>query len=371
VTPLPRSRWWRAAVALAAIAGGAVAGGACQERPPAAPPLFEQLAPSASGVAFANTLPEDSAFNILNYLYYYNGGGVAVGDVDNDGLPDLYFSANVGPNRLYLNRGGYRFEDATERAGVAGPPGWKTGVTMADVNGDGWTDIYASAVRYGAMQGRNVLYVNDGDGTFTDRTAEFGLEHEGYSTQAAFLDYDGDGDLDMYLVNHSTHTERAIGRTGRRGAPAPATAADRLFRNDGRALHRRDRAAGIRDDIDGYGLGVVASDLDGDGLPRPLRRERLPGRRPAVPQQLRRHLHRPTRARDAPHEPLLDGRGRRRRGRRRAPRPVRRRHAPEREAVLKSSASSEGFNLFNLRLRPATTRSTRATPCSATGRRPL
>src|SRR5215208_6390703 len=174
------------------------------------PPLFELLSPKATGVAFVNELPEDSTFNILNYLYYYNGGGVAAGDVDNDGLPDLYFTSNLGPDRLYLNKGNYRFEDVTERAGVAGTGGWTTGVAMADVNGDGYVDIYVSAVSYLTMHGRNVLYINNGDCTFTDKTKEYGLEHEGYSTQAAFFDYDGDGDLDMYLLNHSTHTERGI-----------------------------------------------------------------------------------------------------------------------------------------------------------------
>jgi len=171
--------------------------------------LFELLSPSRTGVSFANHLPEDTTFNILNYLYYYNGGGIAVGDVNNDGLPDLYFTSNLGPNHLYLNRGNYRFEDVTLEAGVADSIGWKTGVTMADVNCDGLLDIYVSGVDYLSLHGRNVLYINNGDGTFTDRTAEYGLDHVGYSTQALFFDYDGDGDLDMFLLNHSTHGERA------------------------------------------------------------------------------------------------------------------------------------------------------------------
>src|SRR5437773_7728900 len=160
-----------------------------------APPLFESLAPAATGVSFMNRLPEDSAFNILNYLYYYNGGGVAVGDVNNDGLLDIYFTSNLGSNRLYLNKGNYRFEDVTARAGVADSAGWKTGVTMADVNGDGWVDIYVSGVDYLTMHGRNVLYINNRDGTFSDRTHEFGLDIAGQSTQASILDYDGDGDI--------------------------------------------------------------------------------------------------------------------------------------------------------------------------------
>ena len=234
---------------------------ACDEHRPA---LFEALPPSATGVTFANRLPEDPSFNILNYLYYYNGGGVAAGDVNNDGLPDLYFTANMGSNRLYLNRGNYRFEDATDRAGVADTVGWKSGVTMADVNGDGHLDIYVSGVRYLGMRGRNVLYVNNGDATFTDRTREYGLEHEGFGTQAAFFDYDGDDDLDVYLLSSSAHSERGPSQEPQR-SPRHPRAGDRLLRNDGgRFVDVSDRA-GIHGGVEGYGLGVVASDLNGDG----------------------------------------------------------------------------------------------------------
>ena len=232
----------------------------------ATPTLFELLSPSTTGVDFANELPESADFNILNYLYYYNGGGVAAGDVNGDGRPDLYFTSNVGANRLYINRGGYRFEDVTDAAGVKGPDGWKTGVTMADVDGDGWLDIYVSAVSYLSMHGRNVLYVNDGDGTFTDRTKEYGLEHEGYSTQAAFFDYDGDGDLDMYLLNHSVHTERGVSARPQREVRHPR-AGDRLFRNDGGHFTDVSDAAHIWGGVEGYGLGVVVSDFDLDGCP--------------------------------------------------------------------------------------------------------
>src|SRR5205807_1056541 len=154
------------------------------------PQLFELLSPQRTGVTFTNRLPDDTAFNVLTYLYFYNGGGVAVGDVNNDGLPDLYFTSNVGPNRLYINKGNYRFEDVTERAGVADSIGWKTGVTMADVNGDGYVDIFVSGVDYLTMHGHDVLYINNRDGTFTDRTKEYGLDRVGYTTQALFFDYD-------------------------------------------------------------------------------------------------------------------------------------------------------------------------------------
>src|SRR6267378_1087808 len=205
---------------------------ACSGAPaaPRKPPLFASLPPESTGIAFANRLPEDTSFNIMKYLYYYNGGGVAAGDVDGDGLPDLYFTANLGPNHLYKNLGNFHFTDITAAAGVADSIGWKTGVTMADVNGDGRLDIYVSGVDYLTMHGRNVLYINNGDGTFSDRTREYGLEHVGYGTQALFFDYDGD--LDMYMLNHSTHTERAIASSTSR-LVRNDKAGDRVYRNDG------------------------------------------------------------------------------------------------------------------------------------------
>ncbi len=242
---------------------GALSCVGCQ-RAAAVPPLFELVAPAASGVTFVNALPEDTAFNILTYLYYYNGGGVAAGDVNNDGLPDLYFTSNLGTNRLYLNKGNYRFEDVTDRAGVGGTEGWTSGATMADVNGDGRLDIYVSGVSYRSMHGRNVLYLNQGDGTFIDATKQFGLEHAGYSTQAAFFDYDADGDLDMYLLNSSVHTDRGVSARPQR-EPRHPRAGDRLFRNDGGRFSDVSARAGIYGGVEGYGLGVVASDFDVDG----------------------------------------------------------------------------------------------------------
>jgi len=257
----------RTAAAVAALAL-AVSGCNPEQKSAVAPahPLFELLPPSSTGVTFANKLPEAPDFNIVNYLYYYDGGGVAVGDVDGDGLPDLYFTSNIGPNKLYRNKGNYQFEDITDRAHVADPDGWKTGVTMADVNGDGKIDIYVSGVDYLTMHGHNVLYINNGDGTFTDRTKEYGLEHIGYSTQALFFDYDGDGDLDMYLLDHSTHTQRAIESQSQPSAGSPRTG-DRLFRNDGGHFTDVTNQAGLHDGIDGYGLGIVVSDFNMDGCP--------------------------------------------------------------------------------------------------------
>ncbi len=250
----------------ALLLAGGIALVACS-RTPQPPPLFELVPPAATGVAFVNEVPEqDTALNIINFLNYYNGGGVAVGDVDGDGLPDLYFTSNVGSNRLYRNLGNYRFEDITERAGVADPEGWKTGVTMADVNGDGRLDIYVSAMSYLTLHGHNVLYINNGDGTFTDRTKQYGLDFAGYSTQAVFFDYDGDGDLDMYLLNYSTHAERGPSTHPQR-EPRHPRAGDRLFRNDGGHFVDVSDQAHIYGGVEGYGLGVVASDLNLDGCP--------------------------------------------------------------------------------------------------------
>jgi len=253
----------RAASAAGLLAAGALALGGCHRGSPA-PPLFELLSPEQTGVTFSNRLPGDTAFDILTYPYYYDGGGVAVGDVNDDGLPDLYFTSNAGSNHLYLNKGNYRFEDITARAGVADSVGWKTGVTMADVNGDGYVDIYVSGVDFLTMHGHNVLYINHGDGTFTDRTKEYGLDFDGYSTQAAFFDYDGDGDLDMYLLNHNAQVARRADMRPRR-EPRDRKAGDRLYRNDGGHFVDVSRQAGVSGGAGGYGLGVVVSDVNLDG----------------------------------------------------------------------------------------------------------
>ena len=315
-----------------------------------APTLFELLPPERTGVAFINKVPDDTAFNILNYLGYYNGGGVAAGDVNGDGLPDLYFTSNTGQNRLYLNKGNYTFEDVTDRAGVGGAAGWTTGVTMADVNGDGRLDIYVSGVSYLTKHGHNVLYMNNGDGTFSDRTEASGLAFAGYSTQAVFFDYDGDGDLDMYLLNHSTHTERTIGQRADRHVRHPR-AGDKLFRNDGGHFVDVSEHAGIYGGVEGFGLGVVVSDLNQDGCPDIyvandfqendfLYINNCDGTFRESIAELTGHTSRFSMGVDAadfnndlrPDLITLD-------------------MLPEREDILKTSAGIESFNLFNLRLK--------------------
>ena len=233
--------------------------------------LFSLLSPSVTNIDFINQLTETGQFNIIQYLYFNNGAGVACGDINNDGLPDLYFTSNQNPNKLYLNKGNLKFEDITDKAGVAGKGDWKTGVTMADVNGDGFLDIYVCQVgNYKVVHGKNQLFINQGDLTFKDEALEYGLDFQGFSTQAAFFDYDMDGDLDMYLLNHSVHTARSYGDVSLRYDQDPL-AGDRLFRNDeadGKRIFRDiTRMAGIYSSQIGYGLGVNICDINNDGYP--------------------------------------------------------------------------------------------------------
>lgn len=233
--------------------------------------LFTRLSPAATNIDFVNKLTETEQSNIIEYLYFNNGGGVAAGDINNDGLIDLYFTSNQGPNRLYLNKGNFKFEDITASAGVAGSGDWKTGVTMADVNGDGLLDIYVCEVgSYKNRHGRNQLFINQGNLTFKDEAHAYGLDFQGFSTQAAFFDYDMDGDLDMYLLNHSVHTSRSYGYSSLR-YDRDSLAGDRLYRNDEvdgkRVYHEVTREAGIYSSQIGYGLGVNICDINNDGFP--------------------------------------------------------------------------------------------------------
>jgi enediyne biosynthesis protein E4 len=234
--------------------------------------LFKKVSVDKSQLNFRNDLKEDESFNIIEYLYLYNGGGVALGDINNDGLIDVYLTSNQDSNRLYLNKGNWVFEDITRSAKTWGEGNWKTGVSMADVNGDGWLDIFLCGVgNYKKFKGRNQLLLNNRDQTFTDVTDQSGLSFSGFSTQAAFFDYDLDGDLDMYLTNHSVHSPLSYGKASNR-LKSDSLAGDRLYRNDinitGK-LHFVDvtKAAGIYNSSIGYGLSVGLSDLNTDGYP--------------------------------------------------------------------------------------------------------
>lgn len=228
---------------------------------------FERISASKSGVDFENTLVEDTTFNFLNYLYYYNGGGVAAGDLNNDGLDDLFFTSNQNENKLYINSGNFQFDDATESAGIIHQPGsWSTGVSMADVNGDGWLDIYVSNVNYLSRTGQNQLFINNQDGTFSEQAEAFGLDFEGYSVQSAFFDYDKDGDLDMFLLNHSVHSIYSYAPIESRERIDPKSG-DKLFRNDGDVFTDVSEEAGIFSSALGFGLGVTISDINEDGWP--------------------------------------------------------------------------------------------------------
>lgn len=222
-----------------------------------------------TGVHFVNELNLADTFNILDYLYYYNGGGVAVGDLDGDGLPDLYFSSNRGSNKLYRNKGALQFEDVTKKAGVSGKGNWKTGVTLADVNADGLLDIYLCAVGgYKSLIGRNQLFINKGGMRFSEEAAAYGLDIEGLNTQASFFDYDKDGDLDLFLVNHSVHSVESYGDSSLRSKKAEASG-DKLFRNNGAGASpyftEVTESAGIYSSALGYGLNVLTVDFTGDG----------------------------------------------------------------------------------------------------------
>ncbi len=240
-------------------------------------PLFVSVPAKASGIDFVNTNEDTDSLNILDYLYYYNGAGVAAGDVNNDGLPDLYFTSNRNGNKLYLNKGNFKFTDITLSAGVSGAADWTTGVTMADVNGDGWLDIYVSAVgnhmantgkRY-FEHSRNALFINNGNKdtpAFTESAAAYGLDLEGYNTQAAFLDYDKDGDLDMFQLQHSIHQTDTYGDTSLRSKYS-AISGGKLMRNDHGHFINVTKGSGIISSALGYGLGISVADFNQDGWP--------------------------------------------------------------------------------------------------------
>lgn len=264
------------------LAGTALLSG-CSGRDDAAESLFELVDPSQTKIDFVNSLGYAYEFNIYRYRNFYNGGGVAIGDVNNDGWKDIYFAGNQTPNRLYLNNGDFTFTDISDRAGVMGTRAWSTGVSMADVNGDGWLDIYVC--NSGIVEGddrKNELFINNGDNTFTERAEEYGIADAGLSIVGSFFDYDGDGDLDLYLVNNSYRNIGSFNiQDNTRHIRHPA-GGDKLYRNDlvaasGGADGSSARStpgftdvsaeAGIYGSEIGFGLGVSVGDVNRDGWP--------------------------------------------------------------------------------------------------------
>ncbi|MCR9013746.1 VCBS repeat-containing protein [Aquiflexum gelatinilyticum] len=226
---------------------------------------FELLPQKRTGVTFSNTLKEDQKNNILTYEYFYNGGGVAVGDINNDGLEDIFFTGNMTDNVLYLNQGDFKFKDISKLSGIKGKKSWTTGVTMADINADGWLDIYVCYSGNGNLDSRrNELFINQGDLTFKEEAAAYGLDDPSNSTQSLFFDFDKDGDLDMFLLNHHIEVINEIEFDQARAVRHPF-AGDKLYRNDGGKYKDISEEAGIKGTALGFGLGVAASDINGDG----------------------------------------------------------------------------------------------------------
>jgi enediyne biosynthesis protein E4 len=230
-----------------------------------------------TGIQFTNTVTSSKDFNVFNYRNFYNGGGVATGDINNDGLPDVFFTSNMASNQLYLNKGNWQFEDITQKAGVGSKEAWSTGVVMVDINSDGWLDIYVCSA--GFINGRipqNKLYINNHNNSFTESAAAYGLTNTGgYCTHAAFFDYDLDGDLDCFIVNNSFIPVNTLNYDNKRDLPAKdwpvkdflKGGGDRLFRNDGGKYAEVSKEAGIHGSLISFGLGVTVGDVNGDRYP--------------------------------------------------------------------------------------------------------
>ena len=236
--------------------------------------LFEEV---NTNIQFTNSLVESEAFNVFKYRNFYNGGGVATGDLNNDGLPEVFFTANQSANKLYLNKGNFEFEDITQKAGITYNGEWSTGVVFVDINADGWLDIYFCNA--GNMlqkeKRKNKLYINNKNNTFTENAASYGLDNDGYSTQASFFDYDLDGDLDCFLVNNSPIPVNTLNYANMRNIPdaqAPFAeflkgGGDHLYKNENGKYIEVTKEAGIYGSIISFGLGVTVGDINLDGYP--------------------------------------------------------------------------------------------------------
>jgi len=229
-------------------------------------PLFTFISPEDSGLIFENRLDYNPDFNIYNYRNFYDGGGVGVGDINGDGLPDIYLVSNFGENRLFLNKGNFQFEDITETAGVSGSKSWSTGVSFVDIDSDGLLDIYVlNSGKLGDR--RNELFINNGDLTFTEMAADYGLNDDGYAIHATFFDYNGDGLMDMYLINNEDKAISSFDLSNNLREERNRPGGDRLFRNDNGKFTDVTEEAGLYSSIIGFALSSTISDLNKDGLP--------------------------------------------------------------------------------------------------------
>ena len=230
---------------------------------------FEQMSAFRTGIDFNNYLEESDDLNVLNYTYFYNGGGVATGDLNNDGLPDVVFTGNMVRNKIYINEGDFKFQDITSTSGIADKQGWCTGVSLVDINADGWLDIYiCRSADVDPTRRSNLLFINNHDLTFTEKAAEYGLADQGYSTQSAFFDYDRDGDLDAVVINHSLkkYTTGVSDNPGLRKEDNPFFSS-KLYRNDGGHFTDVSKTAGITSNVLSFGLGIAVADVNTDGWP--------------------------------------------------------------------------------------------------------
>ncbi|MGC4102185.1 VCBS repeat-containing protein [Ferruginibacter sp.] len=271
VAVIKTSRNWRAFVFIWLI----IASCSQKEKNKQGATLFQAM--DSTGIVFNNKVQDNDSINILNYRNFYNGGGVGIADINNDGLPDVFFTANQGANKLFLNKGNFKFEDISAKAGFTDKQQFSTGVVMADVNNDGWLDIYVCNAGNMNNTGlrKNQLYINNHDLTFTERAEEFGLADSGYSTQASFFDYDMDGDLDCFIINNSPVAVSSLGYPHQRDLLASKWAVadnlkgggDHLYRNDNGHFTEVTQQAGIHGTLMSFGLGITVGDINGDHYP--------------------------------------------------------------------------------------------------------
>ncbi len=237
-----------------------------------ADPLF--TLEKETGIEFVNTVVDGPEENSFFYRNYYNGGGVAIGDINNDGLSDVLLTSNLGENKLYLNKGGLKFEDITHRSGMQQDSMWSTGVVMADVNSDGWLDVYVcNSAHMKNGNRRNKLYINNQNLSFTEAAAQYGLDIMAYTTQVSFFDYDLDGDLDCFIINNSPMPINNLGYENKRDLPEAEWPVADFFKGGGDHLYRNDnnhfvevtRQTGIHGTLISFGLGVSVGDVNNDG----------------------------------------------------------------------------------------------------------